>query len=122
MTWHIGDHGFEMTLSPGIPTLIREHLKKWCEHWLAQHNLQLNEISTWAIHPGGPKILEAVAQSLDLTPHDLRFSKQILTHHGNISSATILFILNQIPEDIDGPCVAIGLGPGLMAEGMLLNR
>ena len=122
MTWHIGDHGFEMTLSPGIPTLIRQHLKPWCENWLAQHNLKLEEIPTWAIHPGGPKILDAVAEAVSLTPHDLRFSKEILTHHGNMSSATILFILNQIDARIEGPCVAIGLGPGLMAEGMLLQR
>ena len=82
----------------------------------------MNDIPTWAIHPGGPKILDAVAQSLSLTPHDLRFSKQILTNHGNMSSATILFILNQIEKETEGPCVAIGLGPELMAEGMLLKR
>jgi predicted naringenin-chalcone synthase len=122
MTWNLGDHGFEMTLSPGVPEHIRSHLRPWCEPWLAENDLKLTDIAAWAIHPGGPKILAAVAEALNLEADALRFSKKILSTHGNMSSATILFILKEMADEITGPVVAIGLGPGLMAEGMLLHR
>jgi prepilin-type processing-associated H-X9-DG protein len=122
MTWNIGDHGFEMTLSAGVPEIIRRQLLPWCKAWLARHELDFSDIAGWAIHPGGPKILAATAEALTLGPEDLRFSRQVLAHHGNMSSATVLFILRQMTGKVSGPCVAIGLGPGLVAEGMLLNR
>ena len=122
MTWNLGDHGFEMTLSPGVPEHIRTHMRPWIESWLATHDLKIPDIAAWAIHPGGPKILQAVSDALQLKPDDLRFSKKILAQHGNMSSATILFILKEMAKETDGPVVAIGLGPGLMAEGMLLKR
>jgi predicted naringenin-chalcone synthase len=122
MTWKIGDHGFEMTLSAGVPEIIRRQVLPWCQGWLAQHDLELRDINGWAIHPGGPKILAAIAAALSLDPQDVRFSRNILAHHGNMSSATVFFILRQMAEKISGPCVAIGLGPGLVVEGVLLNR
>jgi predicted naringenin-chalcone synthase len=122
MTWRIGNHGFEMTLSPGIPNLIREHLRPWCEKFLARHRLKITDIAGWAIHPGGPKILDAVGETLHLSAESLEPSRQILARHGNMSSVTVLFILQKmLPQRYDGPSVAIGLGPGLMAEGMLFN-
>lgn len=123
MTWTIGDHGFEMTLSPNVPALIGGHLRPWCEAWLARHDLQISDIVGWAIHPGGPKVLTAIAEALGLEEPALRFSRQILAEQGNMSSATVLFILQRMAGEIGGgPCVAIGLGPGLVAEGMLLRR
>jgi prepilin-type processing-associated H-X9-DG protein len=121
MTWTIGDHGFEMTLSPGVPELIRRHLGLWCKSWLARHDLQIRDVRGWAIHPGGPKVLSAAAEALGLDEDALRYSHRVLSDHGNMSSATVLFILREMAGKIDGPTVAIGLGPGLMAEGMLLN-
>jgi predicted naringenin-chalcone synthase len=122
MTWKIGDHGFEMTLSAGVPEIIRRHLRGWCESWLGRHDLKLTDVAGWAIHPGGPKILAAVGEALEIESGDLRFSRGVLARHGNMSSATVLFILREMMGDISGPCVAIGLGPGLMAEGILINR
>jgi predicted naringenin-chalcone synthase len=122
MTWRIGNHGFEMTLSPGIPSLIRAHLRPWIESWLARHDLKITDVAGWAIHPGGPKVLDAVADALTLPPEALVHSREILLHHGNMSSATVLFILRRMmQESLGGPCVAIGLGPGLIAEAMLFN-
>jgi predicted naringenin-chalcone synthase len=121
MTWQIGDHGFEMTLSAGLPEIIRQNLRDWCEGWLGRHDLNLTDIAAWAIHPGGPKILDAIEQALDIAPEAMRASREVLARNGNMSSATILFILQQLAEKSRGPCVAIGLGPGLMAEGMLLH-
>jgi predicted naringenin-chalcone synthase len=79
-------------------------------------------IAGWAIHPGGPKILEAVAAAAELPDEALSHSRAILADHGNMSSATILFILHRMARLAERrPIVAIGLGPGLMAEGMLLD-
>jgi predicted naringenin-chalcone synthase len=123
MTWTIGDHGFEMTLSPRVPGLVREHLRPWCLEWLRRNKLRIGDIAGWAIHPGGPKVLTAVAEALELPPAALEHSRAVLAEQGNISSATVLFILQRMSERVGpGPCVAIGLGPGLMAEGMLVER
>jgi predicted naringenin-chalcone synthase len=66
MSWHIGDHGFEMTLSTRVPNLIRAHLRPWLEQWLGDHGLALDRVASWAIHPGGPRILSSVAEPLGL--------------------------------------------------------
>src|SRR5262249_33245843 len=66
MTWTIGDNGFKMTLSPQVPHLIRQHLRPWCEQWLSQQKLAISQVKSWAVHPGGPKILSAVEHSLGL--------------------------------------------------------
>ena len=71
MTWHIGDHGFEMTLSPTVPDLISRYLADWCQSWLSRHGLKISDIAHWAIHPGGPKVLSAVADSLNFPPDAL---------------------------------------------------
>ena len=71
MSWTIGDHGFEMTLSKRVPGLIRAHLRPWLESWLARHGLRRETIGSWAIHPGGPRILEAIAQALELRDEQL---------------------------------------------------
>lgn len=123
MTWNIGDHGFAMTLSAALPALIKSHLRPWCESWLAREGLALSDITHWAIHPGGPKIIAAAAESLDLPDSATAPSYALLARQGNMSSATLLFLLQEIvtPTAAPGYCVAIGFGPGLMAEGLLLE-
>ena len=66
MTWRITDHGFEMTLSPRVPELIKQHLRPWLTHWLASQHVSLADIRSWAVHPGGPRILHAVESALSL--------------------------------------------------------
>ncbi|QGJ71217.1 putative naringenin-chalcone synthase [Planctomycetales bacterium 10988] len=123
MTWTIGNHGYTMTLSRKVPELIAGNLRPWLESWLAQYDLNLSEIATWAVHPGGPKILAAVSESLSLAPDSLDASLSILRRHGNMSSPTILFILEELlRRDAKGPCVALGFGPGLVVEAALLHR
>ena len=63
MSWRIGNEGFEMTLSPRVPDLIGQHLRPWLETWLAHHGLDLSKVGSWAVHPGGPRILSAVAEA-----------------------------------------------------------
>ncbi len=121
MTWTIGDHGFEMTLSPRVPLLIQSHLRPWLASWLATHGLGIGDINAWAIHPGGPRIVGAVETSLDLPPDATLASRQVLADCGNMSSPTLLFILQHLQNHgAASPCVAMAFGPGLMAEAALI--
>ena len=120
MTWRIGDNGFEMSLAATVPSLIQSHLRPWLEAWLSQNDLTLADIRTWAVHPGGPRILSSVANALELPDGALEVSKSVLQEYGNMSSPTILFILDRLRgADAPRPCVALAFGPGLMAEATL---
>jgi len=122
MTWTITDHGFVMTLSPRVPDLIGEHLKPWLIRWLGEYGLGLADIASWAIHPGGPRVLDAVASALSLPDEALGASRRVLAECGNMSSPTMLFILDRLTaETAPGPCVALAFGPGLMIEAALLE-
>ncbi len=121
MTWTIGDHGFEMTLSKHVPELIAAYLRPWLNAWLEEQGYSLDQIGTWGIHPGGPKILTAVETALSLTPEETHISREVFAKHGNMSSPTVLFILQQVLQrDAPRPCVLLGFGPGLVAEAALL--
>jgi predicted naringenin-chalcone synthase len=123
MGWRIGDHGFQMTLSPEVPEVIGRHLSDNIATWLAKRGLTLDGVRTWAIHPGGPRILQACAQSLGLEPSALDVSRETLSRFGNMSSPTILFILRELQQQQRPlPCVALAFGPGLTIEAALLDR
>ncbi|HET8551743.1 MAG TPA: type III polyketide synthase [Gammaproteobacteria bacterium] len=120
MTWRIGNHGFEMTLSRDVPKLIRGALHDWLSDWLATHELTVADIAHWAIHPGGPKIIETVLESLSLPMEAGAASRTILAEHGNMSSPTVLFIIERLrAQQAKRPCVALGFGPGLALEAAL---
>jgi alkylresorcinol/alkylpyrone synthase len=122
MSWEVGDHGFVMGLSGLVPGAIGEHLRPWLEGLLGGHGLAIADVPTWAIHPGGPRILTAVENTLDLSDWQLGDSRAVLRDYGNMSSPTILFILERLRErKADLPCVALGFGPGLTAEAMLIR-
>jgi predicted naringenin-chalcone synthase len=121
MTWRIGDHGFRMTLSARVPELIEEHLRGWLEGWLEGQGLTVDDVGSWAVHPGGPRILTAVERALDLDREATRVSREVLATHGNMSSPTILFILDRLVRvGAPRPCVALAFGPGLAVEATLL--
>lgn len=122
MTWAIGDHGFEMTLAARVPEMIEQNLKPWLESWLAENGLRLSEVASWAVHPGGPRIVDAAQAALGLGSRDTVESRAILAQYGNMSSATILFVIERLRQKkAPRPCVAIGFGPGLAAEAALLR-
>jgi len=122
MSWTIGDHGFEMSLSKTVPRLIAVHLRPWLEGWLHQHGVAVDQVGSWAVHPGGPRILDAVEESLCLPRGATDVSRAVLAQHGNMSSPTILFILDRLrAAGAPRPCVALGFGPGLMAEAILFR-
>lgn len=122
MTWTIGDHGFEMTLSARVPGLIERGLRPWLEDWLAGRGITLDEIESWAVHPGGTRILQAAQAALGLTDAAVADSREVLASCGNMSSPTILFILNQLASrQAPRPCAALAFGPGLVAEAALFR-
>jgi predicted naringenin-chalcone synthase len=122
MSWTIGDHGFAMTLSKAVPRLIATNVQPWLTAWLADQGLALRDVASWAVHPGGPRILEAVEEGLCLPREALAVSREVFAACGNMSSPTILFILDRLrAAAAPRPCVALGFGPGLMAEALLFR-
>ncbi len=122
ITWQIGDTGFDMHLSSRVPIELRTHLRNYLP--LILKGAHKESIDLWAIHPGGQSILDAVEQGLDLTPDDLGPSREILAQNGNMSSATIMFVLEKMlkTRDASGLGAAMAFGPGLIAETMLFEK
>jgi predicted naringenin-chalcone synthase len=122
MSWRIQDHGFEMTLSPQLPDLIRRSLKPWLTEWLSGFDLTPDQVPTWAIHPGGPRVLSAAGQAVGLSDEQLEPSRRVLAEYGNMSSPTVLFIYEQQRRQaVEGPCILLGFGPGITIEAALLR-
>lgn len=122
ITWHIGDQGFVMHLSGQVPGRIRR--------WLLQHGAALlwermvHEIPLWAVHAGGRSILDAVQHGLALPARALDVSRSVLRDYGNMSSATLVFVLQRILRDgaSTGDGVAMAFGPGLTVETFAFHR
>ena len=123
MTWRIGDHGFEMTLSPRVPDLIGRHVRPWLESWLTAVGRRMQDIGSWAIHPGGPRILTSVAAATSLPDIAIApVGRKSWPKCGNMSSPTFVFILERLMRQAAArPCVMLGFGPGLVAEAALLE-
>jgi predicted naringenin-chalcone synthase len=119
MSWRIGDHGFRMTLSARVPDLIAAHLRPWIIGWLGEHGLALEDVASWAVHPGGPRILGSVQSALELDREATAVSREVLAECGNMSSATVLFILERLRRrGAPRPCVALAFGPGQVVEAL----
>jgi predicted naringenin-chalcone synthase len=131
MTWTIGDTGFEMVLSGYVPRLLGEHIEKVvapvfdADPTLAGRPFAA--VPRWALHPGGRSILDKVQQSLALGDDQLAPSRDVLRRHGNMSSATVLFVLRDIltgpsPDGPEQRVCALAFGPGLTVETALLTH
>ncbi|MEO8497695.1 MAG: type III polyketide synthase [Planctomycetota bacterium] len=122
ITWHIGNAGFDMSLSNRVPGLIGQQLRPWLAAWLDSQGHSIESIKSWAVHPGGPRILDAVDEAIGFDAETLSTSRAVLSELGNMSSPTVLFILERfLRQNVSGPCVMLGFGPGLMAEVALLE-
>jgi predicted naringenin-chalcone synthase len=122
MSWRIGDHGFQMTLATRVPDLIARNLRGWLDEWLGANGLTVAGVGSWAVHPGGPRILAAVGEALGIDRRALEVSNSVLADYGNMSSPTILFILERLRRaGAPKPCVALAFGPGLAVEAVLLD-
>jgi predicted naringenin-chalcone synthase len=123
MQWRISDHGFQMALSARVPEMLASTVRSWVSTWLERHGLKVEEIGAWCVHPGGPRILSAVAEGLSLKDGALAASRGVLAEHGNMSSPTVLFILDRLRAAgaLERPCVMLAFGPGLVIEAALLR-
>lgn len=133
MAWRIGDHGFEIGLSMAVPSIIGEHVIGAVEPLFAHERELLgaledgaagDAIAHWAVHPGGRSILDRVQASLHLSDDQLAPPRAVLRRYGNMSSATVMFVMRHILESAaaDGDrVVAMAFGPGLTVESALLT-
>jgi len=115
ITWNVRDLGFDMHLSGRVPAAIGRTLREKRELFMADGPVEL-----WAVHPGGRSILDAVEVSLSLRPDQLQASRNVLDHYGNMSSATVMFVLEEQMQSVRGgeKGYALSFGPGLIAEIM----
>ena len=127
MSWGIGNFGFEMSLSSYVPELIKSGVKELIGGLFQDSNLDLTDIDYFAIHPGGKLILEEVERELDIPRGKNTYAFDVLREYGNMSSATILFVLKRIldsfsnSEQVSGSILGMAFGPGLTLESMILT-
>lgn len=118
--WHIGDEGFEMFLSGRVPACIAQQLPTQIDRIVGERDRE--SIAHWAVHPGGRSVLDAVEQALALPPEALADSREILRAYGNMSSATIMFVLKRMLERGEaGRGCALAFGPGLTSESLIFH-
>ncbi|HBQ61712.1 MAG TPA: type III polyketide synthase, partial [Balneolaceae bacterium] len=124
MAWTIGDHGFEMVLSTYVPDIIRENLQSVLQPLYEQYTLSNSDIDFWAVHPGGQSILDKVEESLQLQPKQIEASRNVLSEYGNMSSATVLFVMQKLlRSDLSSgtKIISMAFGPGLTIESGLFT-
>jgi alpha-pyrone synthase len=117
----VGECGFDMHLSGEVPGEIGRALKETGTR--LTRGQELSTVDWWAVHPGGRSILDSVEKSLELNPDALTCSREILSNYGNMSSATVMFVLQLILERASSgeKGCAMSFGPGLTAETMLFH-
>ncbi|AJC61423.1 chalcone and stilbene synthase domain-containing protein [Streptomyces sp. 769] len=124
MSLTVGDHGFRMGLSPRVPEVLERHLPTMVGDLLFRHSISLTDVDWWAVHPGGPRILDATESSLGLPPETLAASRHVLQEHGNCASAGLPLVVEELqhrsplaPEQYG---LALAFGPGLTLYAVLL--
>jgi predicted naringenin-chalcone synthase len=108
-----------MGLSPRVPDVLARHVGDVVAELLDGAGLRVEDVAGWAVHPGGPRILDVVRDELGLTEEQMGASRRVLAEHGNCSSATVLLVLQEL-AGVDGPVVAMAFGPGLTLYAALL--
>lgn len=124
MGWYVGNTGFEMKLTPRVPKHIKKYISRVTANLLNAAGLSTEQITAYAIHPGGKKILEAIEDALNLPEESNAFAYEVLQQFGNMSSATILFVLDKMlkSKKLSGERIlSFAFGPGLTVEGMVLK-
>jgi alkylresorcinol/alkylpyrone synthase len=125
MGWDIRDTGFRIVLSPDVPKVVLENLKRDVDSFLAAHSLTLADIQTWIFHSGGPKVLEATEKALSLPPEALALSWKSLREVGNLSAASVLCVLEDTlkhhPSTPGTYSILAAMGPAFCLELVLLR-
>jgi alkylresorcinol/alkylpyrone synthase len=125
MGWDVVEGGFKVVLSAKVPSLVTEHVRSDVDGFLAEQGLSRADIRHWIAHTGGPKVLQAFEAALELPPEALHRSWDSLRRTGNLSSASVLFVLSELlasggprPGDLG---LLMAMGPGFCAELVLLR-
>ncbi len=126
MAWSVGDLGFEMKLSAYVPGIIQSGIQQLTNSLLKKISKELQDIKYIAVHPGGKKIVEVIEQQLSFSKEQNKHALNVLKHFGNMSSPTVLFVLNEIFKNLssadDGERIlSLAFGPGLTLESMVLK-
>ena len=125
MGWDISEEGFRIVLSAEVPEMVRKHLAHDLDVFLFDHDLSRDDISTWIMHTGGPRVLEATAESLNLPDGALQVSWDCLRKVGNLSSASVLLVLeefmNRRRPAAGSYSILAAMGPGFCSELVLLR-
>ncbi|MBA2349929.1 MAG: type III polyketide synthase [Solirubrobacterales bacterium] len=125
MTWDVTDLGFRMGLSPRVPAILRKHVEATVEDLLAPHGLTAADVPGWAVHPGGPRIVEVVQKKLALSDEQVAESQGVLRDCGNCSSPTVMLVLERMVAggrlERGDKVVAMAFGPGLTLYMALLE-
>jgi alkylresorcinol/alkylpyrone synthase len=125
MGWDISDMGFQVVLSAEVPEVVRRHLRRDVDEFLADQGVDRGQIVSWVAHPGGPKVLTALEEALELEPDALRLTRESLERVGNLSSTSVLLVLeetmrSQRPEG-GSLGMMLAMGPGFCSELVLLE-
>jgi predicted naringenin-chalcone synthase len=119
MTWTVGDHGFLMGLASTVPASLAAAIPELVSRTTGGGD----EVLHWAVHPGGPAVLDRVEEGMGLLPDALADSRAVLRDHGNLSSATVFLVLERVAARPDsGPGIALAFGPGLTAEALAFRK
>ena len=124
MGWDISERGFEIVLSADVPDMVRAHLRQDVDRFLSNHGLSRSDIAVWIAHPGGPKVLEAMSESLELPDGALDRAWRTLREKGNLSSTSVLLVLAEVLADPPMPGsygMMTAMGPGFCSELVLLR-
>ncbi|GAA3042604.1 type III polyketide synthase [Actinokineospora globicatena] len=122
MTWRITDLGFRMGLSARVPDALAGAVRPVVDKMLARHGADVDSVAGWAVHPGGPRVLDVVRTELGLSESAMAPSRKVLAEHGNCSSATVVLVLREVAARPGELVVAMAFGPGLTLYAAVLRR
>ncbi len=124
MGWDVGAGGLKIVLDAGVPELARKYVGEDVRNLLAKHDLSVADVDTWICHPGGPKVIDAIEESLELSSSALDVTRRSLAEVGNLSSSSVLFVLRDTLAQRApgaGHGVLLAMGPGFCSETVLLQ-
>jgi alkylresorcinol/alkylpyrone synthase len=123
MGWDVGASGLKLVLSPDVPEVVSRYLRDDVTGFLGAHDLSIDDIGTWVSHPGGPKVIEAIIDSLDLPSDALDLTWRSLAEVGNMSSSSVLHVLRDTiaKRPASGPGILMAMGPGFCSELVLMQ-
>ena len=125
MGWDVVDTGFKIVLSADVPAIVRAHVPAALDAFLAQHGVRRSDVATWVLHPGGPKVIDALEESLALARGTLAPTREGLAKFGNLSSSSVLFLLDEYRRRRAPPRgsygVVMAMGPAFCAEMVLIR-